>query len=69
MSRTYKDSRKRGYAKPRRISVRGERRNPPDLQKLSRAVIQLALEQAEAEAAAQSQQAKKSVHIEERKDD
>ena len=58
MSRTYKDSRRRGYLKPRRISVRGARRNPPDLRKLSRALIQLALEQAEVEAAAQ-QQAKK----------
>jgi hypothetical protein len=55
MSRTYKDSRKRGYAKPRHISVRGVRRNPPDLQKLSRALIQLALEQADAEAAARQQ--------------
>ena len=55
MSRTYKDSRRRGYRQPRRISVRGVRRNPPDLRKLSRALIQLALEQAEAEATAQQQ--------------
>jgi hypothetical protein len=55
MSRTYKDSRRRGYRQPRHISVRGVRRTPPDLRKLSRALIQLALEQAEAEAAAQQQ--------------
>ena len=69
MSRTYKDSRKRGYTKPRRISVRGARRNPPDLQKLSRALIQLALDQAEVEAAAQSDQEKKADGEVERRDD
>jgi hypothetical protein len=51
MSRTYKDSRK-GSGYERRISVRAIRRNPPDLRKLSRALIQLAMEQAAAEAAA-----------------
>lgn len=38
----------------RRISVRAIRRDPPDLQKLSRALIALALEQAQAEADAQA---------------
>jgi len=38
----------------RRIRVRAVRRNPPDLKKLSRALIQLALEQAQAEADAQA---------------
>ena len=53
MSRTYKDSRKvTGHGRERRISVRAVRRDPPDLRKLSRAVIQLAMEQAAAEAAA-----------------
>lgn len=38
----------------RRISVRAVRRDPPDLKKLSRALIALALEQAQAEADAQA---------------
>jgi hypothetical protein len=38
----------------RRISVRGVRRDPPDLRKLSRAVITLALAEAEAERDAQA---------------
>lgn len=37
----------------RRIRVRAVRRDPPDLKKLSRALIALALEQAQAEADAQ----------------
>jgi hypothetical protein len=37
----------------RRIRVRGVRRDPPDLKKLSRALIQLALAQAEADAQAE----------------
>jgi hypothetical protein len=52
MSRTYKDSQRKGGGRERRISVRAVRRNPPDLRKLSRAVIALAMEQAAAEAAA-----------------
>jgi hypothetical protein len=38
----------------RRIRVRAVRRDPPDLRKLSRALIALALEQAQAEADAQA---------------
>jgi hypothetical protein len=38
----------------RQISVRAVRRNPPDLKKLSRALIALALEQAQAEAEAEA---------------
>jgi hypothetical protein len=38
----------------RHISVRAVRRDPPDLKKLSRALIALALEQAQAEADAQA---------------
>ena len=55
MSRTRKDSPKlvqRG-GRERHISVRGVRRDPPDLKKLSRALIQLAMAQAEAEAEAE----------------
>lgn len=37
----------------RRISIRSIRRDPPDLQKLGRALIALAMAQAEAEAQAQ----------------
>ena len=60
MSRTYKDSRRKGYQQQRRISVRAVRRDPPDLRKLSRALIQLAMEQAAAEAAAEGQVSKKA---------
>jgi hypothetical protein len=53
MSRTFKDSpnaKSRGPGKQRNISVRAVRRDPPDLRKLSRALIQLAIAEAEAEA-------------------
>lgn len=48
--------------KDRRIRVRAIRRNPTDLKKLSRALIQLALEQTQAEVDAQAehQEQKKS---------
>lgn len=56
MSKTYKDSpehkqrRASGHGRQRHISVRGIRRDPPDLAKLSRAVVALAMAQAEADA-------------------
>ena len=58
MSKTYKDSPQGKSERSRRgrqrnISVRAVRRNPPDLRKLSRALIELAI----AEAAAEAQQA------------
>jgi hypothetical protein len=53
MSRTYKDAPHR-KGRERLISVRAVRRNPPDLRKLSRALIQLAMAQAAAEVAAES---------------
>jgi hypothetical protein len=52
MSRTFKDSpngKHRGPGKQRNISVRAVRRDPPDLRKLSRALIQLAIAEAEAQ--------------------
>jgi len=54
MARTRKDSRGRSTASPRRISVRGVRRDPVDIRKLSRALIALAQAQAEADAASQA---------------
>lgn len=45
--------------KNRRIVVRAVRRDPPDLKKLSRALIALALEQAQAEADAQAHHERK----------
>lgn len=45
--------RKGGQRSERRISVRAVRRDPPDLKKLSQALIALALAQAEAEAQAE----------------
>ena len=44
-----------GRGHKRRIIVRGVRREAPDLRKLSRALIQLALAQAAAEVAAEAQ--------------
>lgn len=52
MSRTYKDSAK-GSGRERHISVRGVRRKQPDLRQMSRALVQLALAEAAAEAAAE----------------
>lgn len=62
MSRTYRkndpdhqhiDHRKRSRArKQRAISVRGVRRETPDLQRISRAIIALAIAEAERDAAA-----------------
>lgn len=42
-----------GHRPERRISVRAVRRDPPDLKKLSQALIALAMAQAEAEAQAE----------------
>ena len=44
----------------RRIRVRAVRRDPPDLKKLSRALIALALAQAQAEADAQAEHKKEA---------
>jgi hypothetical protein len=52
MSKTYKNSPKRKAARKgrdRHISVRAVRRDPPDLRKLSRALIALAVAEAEAQ--------------------
>lgn len=57
MSKTDKDSQKNKAAqkgRERHISVRAVRRDPPDLRKLSRALITLAMAEAAAEAAAQA---------------
>lgn len=60
MSKTYKDApggkdrpARTGRGRQRNISVRAVRRDPPDLRKLSRALISLAM----AEAAAETEQA------------
>ena len=54
MSRTRRKHDK-GHGHLRRISVRAVRRNPPDVKKLSRALIQLAIAEAAADAAAQAE--------------
>ena len=46
---------KRSRASDRRIRVRAIRRDPPDMRKLSRALIALAMAQAQAEADAQAE--------------
>ena len=51
MSKTGRTNYRRG---PRGITVRSERRDPPDLRKLSRAVIAIALRDAEAKAEARA---------------
>lgn len=53
MSRTYRKTGKAGDQE-RHISVRAVRRHPPDLRKLSRALIELAIAEAAAEALASS---------------
>jgi len=60
MSKTHKDSPKRKAARKgreRSISVRAVRRDPPDLRKLSRALITLAMAEAAAEAEAEARAA------------
>jgi len=73
MARTYKDSPQSkqnrdggsGRGRKRHISVRSVRRDPPDVRRLSRAVIALALAQADAEAqAAADQQAAEQAEAE-----
>ncbi|MGW0019937.1 hypothetical protein ACWDUD_16545 [Rhodococcus sp. NPDC003382] len=53
MSRTRRNANNEKIRRERRISIRAIRRQPPDLRKLSRAVIAQTLAEAEAEAAAQ----------------
>ncbi|MBV9487420.1 MAG: hypothetical protein JO246_15340 [Frankiaceae bacterium] len=55
MSRTFKDSPQKYRGKRRDLSVRGVRKRPADLRKLSRAVVQIAMEEAAAEKAAQAE--------------
>jgi hypothetical protein len=52
---TSKRRNKKSYSRERRFTVRGVRRDPPDIQKLSKALIGLAM--AEAERQAQAEQA------------
>lgn len=54
MSRTRRNANNEKARRERHISIRAVRRQPPDLRKLSRAVIAQALAEAEAEAAAQA---------------
>ena len=54
MSRTRRNATNINARRERHISIRAVRRQPPDLRKLSRAVIAQALAEAEAEAAAQA---------------
>ena len=51
--------RKGGKQPERRISVRAVRRDPPDLRKLSQALIALAMTQAEAEAQSDREKSQK----------
>jgi hypothetical protein len=73
MARTYKDSPQSkqnrdgggGRGRKRHISVRSVRRDPPDVRRLSRTVIALALAQADAEAqAAADKQAAERAEVE-----
>jgi hypothetical protein len=48
-----KNSKNKGPRRERRISVRGIRRETPDVRKLSRALLDLAIAQAEVEAQGQ----------------
>lgn len=55
MSRTFKDSRGKGSKEPRRVVARGVKRHPIEFRKLSRALLDLAAAQAEAEAIQQAE--------------
>jgi hypothetical protein len=44
---------KKSHSRERRFTVRGVRRDPPDIQKLSKALISLAMAEAEREAQAE----------------
>lgn len=59
MSRTRKDA-PGGSRRNRKLSVRTVRRTPPDLTKISRAIIRIAMEQAAAEKAAQESAERRS---------
>lgn len=50
----------RGQGRERRIRVRGVRRDPTDIKKLARALIELAAAQAEADAKADHERAKRT---------
>lgn len=54
MTPSNSNSSRRSRPSDRRISVRGVRRDQPDVRKLARAIIALALAQAEADAQAQA---------------
>lgn len=56
MSKSRRKNR-RGNYRDRQLSVRSVRRDPPDLRKLSRALIELAAAQAEADAERQAKSA------------
>jgi hypothetical protein len=68
MSRTHRYG-PTGGKHSRHISVRAVRRQQPDLHKLSRALIELTMEQAAAEAAAKTQADRKQTGIPEAADD
>ena len=53
MASQRKHKTKRRYHKERRITVRGVRRDPPDIKKLSKALISLAMAEAERDAQAE----------------
>lgn len=50
---TSKRRNKQSHSRERRFTVRGVRRDPPDIQKLSKALIALAMAEAEREAQAE----------------
>ena len=50
---TSKRKNKKSHSRERRFTVRGVRRDPPDIQKLSKALISLAMAEAEREAQAE----------------
>lgn len=52
-SKRNRTSNQRRYQKERRLTVRGVRRDPPDIRKLSKALLALAMAEAEREAQAE----------------
>ena len=62
MSRTYRRRKPDDLKSDQRIRVRGVRRDPPDLRRLARALIELAQLQAEADAEKQHRREGKRAH-------
>jgi len=63
MSKRRRDTEKGARREERRFTVRSVRRDPPDIRKLSRALISLAMAEAEREAQAEQDRRQKDAEV------